>query len=316
VHIETSFQEAAAELRLRSLPLSHLSIELGHLYFEDLDEGPARLRRHFELVAPWVAAAREILSPAPATPRISTCFLVDDYFGPSRPPAKVVPDLVAAATASGLHIDYLVRESGCAEADGVALADLVLERIVVDPPPNTNGSRPPLRDTGWLSNGQRSPATHHVEAMAGATSWQPPAQNAANRHSIFVDVELWDQHRKARRWSCAFLAAVWQLLRLGLLRHAGEPVAQPRAWEGEYPNEWSRLPAVLKLRDGAAPFSAYRALSVLDSRFLPTEHAVRTILSQVAIDPALSREAAQRAGAEQVALPLEAVDRVQYIFNG
>src|SRR5262249_35756686 len=157
-----------AEPRIQSLPLSHLSIELGHLYFEDFVGGTARLRQHFDRVAPWVAAACDIharLLPR-GTPRTSTCFLIDDYFGGSRSPAEVPPDLIAAATASGLRIDYLVRESACAEADGVALAELVLERVVADPPPDTNGSRPAVKDSGWLSNGQRSPAAHHAEAMA------------------------------------------------------------------------------------------------------------------------------------------------------
>jgi hypothetical protein len=72
----------------------------------------------------------------------------------------------------------------------------------------------------------------------------------------------------------------------------------------------------LKLHEAAPPFNAYRALSVLDSRFLATEQAVRTVLSQVALDPALTREAAQRAQREGLALSLEAIDRLQYVFTG
>jgi hypothetical protein len=150
--------------------------------------------------------------------------------------------------------------------------------------------------------------------MAGEVPWAPPVQNSANRHSVFVDVELWDESQRGRRWSCAFLAAIWQLLRLGLLRYAGRAVAVPQPWEGEFPHEWARLPAVVKVNPSASPFSAYRTLSILSGRFMPTEHAVRTILSQVAIDQAVAAEAVERAQAEDVPLPLEAVDRINYIF--
>jgi hypothetical protein len=310
-----TFREASAEPRSASLPLSHLSIEIGHLYFEDFRDGPDRLRAHFEQLAPWVAAALEIHShPVKTRPRLSTCFLIDDYFGPKQPPSEILPMLLEAAKTSGLEIDYIARESACAEADGLALARLVEERIVADPPPGTNGSRPTVGESGWLSNGARSPSSS--EAMGGLQPWVPPVQNAANRHSIFVDVQLWDEPDRHRRWSCAYLASVWQLLRLGLLRFEGQAVAVPRSWEGAYPSEWGRLPAVMQLNPDAAPFSAYRSLSVLASRFFATEQAVRTILSQVAIEAGLNEDVVRRGEDEGLVLPIAAVDRLQYIFIG
>ncbi|MEU5047441.1 hypothetical protein AB0G40_41910, partial [Streptomyces griseorubiginosus] len=39
------FRESSAEPRTESLPFSHLSLEIGHLYMEDIVEGPERLRR-------------------------------------------------------------------------------------------------------------------------------------------------------------------------------------------------------------------------------------------------------------------------------
>lgn len=315
-HVST-FEEATAEVRMKAVPLAHLSVELGHLYFEDFEDGANRLHRHFAEVAPWVAAARQIHAVAgPRTLRLSTCFLVDDYFGPSRPPSEIIPMLVKAAADNGVPIDYLARESACADAEGVALASLVLDRVVTDPPPGTNGSRPPVSEVGWLSNGQRSPALDGVEAMSVAGRWTPPSQNAATRHSIFVDVELWDEHERQRRWSCAFLAAVWQLLRLGMIRKIGEPVAMPRALDGDLPDDWRRLPSVIQLNSAAAPFNAYRALSVLGSRFFPTEQAVRTILNQVAVDPRLAAESARRARGEKIELSMEIIDRIQYVFVG
>jgi hypothetical protein len=317
------FREAAAERRVASVPLSHLSIELGHLYMDDFVAGPG-LQQHFEQVALWANAGRQACVDSlqshkrgrGARARISTCFLVDDYFTRFSSPAELVPELVNAARAAGLEIDYLVRESGCADAEGVALAHSVEGRLVVDPPPYTNGSRPPVTEVGWLCNGQRSPTNDAVEAMDTVRPWIPPVQNAARRHSIFLDVELWAEHNGRRTWSCPFLAAVWQLLRLGMLRHDGQAVATAQKWEGEFPDGWDEIPAVTQLNPTAAPFSAYRTLSILSARFLPIEHAVRTILSQVAVDRDVLGQVMARSRGEGIELPLEFVDRIEYVFAG
>ena len=290
------------------------------LYFEDLAAGPDRLRQHFRRIAPWVDAAKGICAAGMPgrRARISTCVLVDDYFAPTRSPAQVLPELLEVAQETGLTIDYLARESACADVDGLSPARLVEARIVADPPPGTNGSRPPVTEIGWLCNGQRSPAGSVVEAMAKVVApWAPPAENAANRHSVFIDVELWDNDaRDVRTWSCAFLAAVWQLMRLGVLRYDGEPVATPQLWEGELPDDWRRLPAVVQLDPAAQAFSAYRTMSVLSGRFMPTEHAVRTILSQVAIESAILERIAERGRAEGLELAPALVDRIDYVFTG
>jgi hypothetical protein len=310
------FREAAAERRVKRVPLSHLSIELGHLYMEDFVLGPDRLRELFRGVVPWAAAARQscVDSLPGRRARINTCFLIDDYFTRFKTPAQVVPQVIETARESGLEIDYLARESACAKADGVPLARLVEGRIVPDPPPDTNGSRPPVTESGWLSNGQRSPVSGSTEAMGSVVKWRPPAQNAANRHSIFVDVELWDEGRGGRTWSCPFLATVWQLLRLGMLRNEGEPVAVPQPWSGDFPDDWDDMPAVIKLNPNAAPFSAYRTMSVLPSRFLPIEIAVRTILSQVWPDQDVSRQLHEAAERDGMVLSADLVDRLTYVF--
>jgi hypothetical protein len=317
----TAFTEAAAERRVASVPLAHLSIELGHLYREDLDPEDLhgdgrRLVDHFRAVRPWADALRAACAQSLSgrAPRISTCFLVDDYFGQFSSPAVLVPKLVGAAAQAGLAIDYLARESGCAESGGLSPAELVEARLVDDPPPGTNGSRPPARETGWLSNGQRSPSSS--EALSGTGRWAPPVENGARNHSIFVDVELWNERDGKRVWSCPFLASVWQLLRLGLLRNLGEPVAAPVAWSGAFPGRWEDMPAVVRLTEAAAPFNAYRTASVLGSRFLPVELAVRTILGQVHVDPEADRQVAERSAAESVPVPPEPVDRVGYVFVG
>ena len=324
------FREASAERRVASVPLSHLSLELGHLYMEDFVAGPQYLRKHFQQFALWENKALDACAGSlksqqqysregrRARARISTCFLIDDYFTPFSSPAELVPELMSAAHESGLEIDYLARESGCAEAEGVALACLVEDRLIADPPPDTNGSRPPAAEVGWLCNGQRSPASNVAEAMDAIPQWRPPVQNAARRHSIFLDVELWncDERTGARTWSCPFLAAVWQLLRLGMLRYNGEGIAKPQQWQGAFPSNWDELPAVTQLSPSAAPFSAYQTMSILSTRFLPIEHAVRTILSQTAVDRDVLGQVTTRSRGEGIELPQELVDRVSYVFTG
>jgi len=315
--MEGVFAEATAVPRVRSVKLAHLSIELGHLYMDDFKAGPDRLVENFRGVRPWATTAEEACAGSVrGRPRISTCFLVDDYFTRFSSPAEVVPALLGAAEATGLRIDYVARESACAVADGVELARLVQQRLVEEPPVGSNGSRPPSGVTGWLCNGERSPSDRPAEAMAVPLQWRPPRQSAFRNHSIFIDVELWrDETGGERLWSCPFLAAVWQLQRLGLLRSHGEPVGEPQPMTvAELPAEWDALPPVVQLNPDAAPFSAYRTFSALGSRFLGIEVAVRTILSQVSIDPVVAAQVVARAAGEGFPLPGEVVERIGYAF--
>ncbi|GAA1388362.1 SCO2522 family protein [Catellatospora chokoriensis] len=317
--LEVVFQESVATPKLQEVSLSHLSIELGHLYMEDFKAGYRRLVELFAKVRPWAQTAEEVCRAqwGPKA-RISTCFLVDDYFSPFGSPDELVPLLQQAAAESGLIIDYLARESACATAGAVEPARLVEGRLVEEPPPRrANGSRPPVTETGWLSNGERSPHEVVAEAMEAVTPWRPPRQNLPNNHSIFMDVELWDAPRGERRWSCPMLAAVWQLLRLGLLRHEGQAVAVPQNPAGPLGTAWHELPPVLRLRPNARPFFAYRTFSALSTRFLPIEGAVRAILDHVSVDPAVNGLAIARAADEGSVLSADILDRIEYAFvNG
>jgi len=313
---EATYGEATARRKVAAVPLSHLSIELGHLYREDFTPDAKALAEHFAWVAPWVQSAklRQYGAGRRARPRISTCFLIDDYFAPFSSPAEVIPALCKAAEESGLQIDYIAREAGCAISDGVALASMVKDRLVPEPPADTDGSRPPAIEIGWLSNGQRSPSGAG-EAMGRGLGWLPPLENSARRHSVFVDVELWSDEQGKRTWSCAFLAAVWQLVRLGMLRHNGSAVAVPQPFRPERLGDWEDLPAVVQLNPRAAPFCAYRTQSVLPNRFRLVELAVQVILSQLAVDDAVIAQIAERSEAEGFRLPSEIVDRINYVFD-
>ncbi|MEZ7006387.1 SCO2522 family protein [Streptomyces sp. AD55] len=312
------FHETAAAPRTQAVPLAHLSLELGHLYMEDFEAGPGRLRRHFAEVRPWAEAARAAATARAGAKRarISTCFLVDDYFTRFSSPAEVVPMLLAEADRAGLGVDYLARESGCAVFGEVPVAEAVAGRIVESPPPGSHGNRPPAAQTGWLANGERSPAARAPQAMKRAQVWRPPKETAARRHSVFLDTELFSDGPDGRRtWSCPFLAAVWQLARLGLLRHQGEAVLSPRPHTGAgFPDDWDDLPPLLRLNPAADPFTAYRTCSVLPNRFLPVEHAVRVILDQTEVDPGALGQVAVRARGERAELPDSVADRISYVF--
>ena len=162
--------------------------------------------------------------------------MVDDYFHRFGSPREVIPQVQSAAAAHGLVLDYVARESSFARHDGVELAQMVVDTLVVEPPRHTTGSRPPLSESGWLSNGMRSPGHVDAPAMTLPRPWSPPVQSGDPRHSIFVDIELWSDEPDSRVWACALLASVWQMARLGVLRHRGETLMQPHRLTGELPD--------------------------------------------------------------------------------
>ncbi|MCL8017816.1 SCO2522 family protein [Streptomyces sp. AS02] len=311
---EAVFQETTAELRTQSVPLAHLSVELGHLYMEDFEAGPKRLGEHFAEVRIWVDAVRASTARRSKRPRISTCFLIDDYFTRFSTPAELIPMVLKEAEKAGLVIDYLARESACAVADRIDLAESVMHRLVESPPPGSYGSRPPVSRTGWLANGQRTP-TMPGPALSKAKGWEPPQETAARNHSVFMDVELWSEKDGRRLWSCPFLAAVWQLARLGLLRHLGEPVLEPKDWQGEdFPHDWDRLDPLLRLTDTKVPFSAYRTCTLMPNRFLAVEDAVRLVLDQIDVDAGALKQVEERSAAEGIPVPAAVAQRATYVF--
>lgn len=313
--MDTSFRETTTLRRVQDVAYSHLSVELDHLYMEDFARGEDHLRARIAQVAPWFETAVRTLKAGRLTrrPRISTCFLVDDYFSDLIPPRELIPMLSEAAAKEGMRIDYVARESACAVVDGVQVAAIVAGRLVSIPVEGTDGSRPPVAESGWLSNGQRSPAGP-AEALR-AQPWKPPVEAEARQHSIFVDVQLWSEKEGGERlWSCPMLAAVWQLSRLGLLRDHGRTIIQPQPLPEQLPGEWSAMPAVVQLNPNATPFHGYRTLSLLDSRFLGIEHAVRVILEQVAQDDEVMERVLQRANQEGMPVAQDVTGRIAYTF--
>ncbi|MEC3958127.1 SCO2522 family protein [Nocardia sp. CDC153] len=343
----TDYSEAGERNRVAGQPLSHLSIEVGHFYMDELVNGVdrihAQLRKVAPIVADQIAAAEREFGPGA---RVSTCFLVDDYFwnrtgARSREarrtadPREVLPKLLEAAQTCGVPIDYLAREAGCAEVpsflDGepvgapVRLAEMIAARIVPEPEREGTGRRPPTVESGWLCNGRRSSEYDAGQAMRIAR-YRPPEEFGARNHSIFLDVQLWSRQleevagEQVERilWSCPFLASIWQLLRLGLIRDEGAMVAAPVPWPDPWPSDWSRLPAVVQLNPDAKPFAAYRALSILPYGYLGIEHAVRVILDHLQLDEDVQAKLVERGASERnpVAVPRLATRRLNHIFLG
>src|SRR5262245_18393462 len=58
--VDGDFGERTALPRVRAVPLAHLSVEVGHLYMEDLTSHPDRLVTLLEESVPWVEAATKV----------------------------------------------------------------------------------------------------------------------------------------------------------------------------------------------------------------------------------------------------------------
>jgi hypothetical protein len=317
-----TYSEASAREYVRAIPLSHLSIEVGHFYMEDLLNGHERIRAQFQRIRPWVATATATVDTGSSKPRVSTCLLIDDYFRNDTNPGEILNKLIKIADECKVLIDYVVREAGCCVADDVPLAELTAAKLRPEPPPGSNGSRPPTRESGWLCNGERS--QEPFDQAMRRRPWQPPQEFGKRQHSIFIDLELWKdaparvdaEAVPQRSWSCPFLASVWQLLRLGMLRHHGEAVASPHSWPpgAEWPQHWAELPAVIRLNPHATPFAAYRTASILPHWYLPIEDAVRVILGHVSLDDAITDQVVDRAAKEGVTVSRSVIDRISQIF--
>ncbi|WP_280274489.1 SCO2522 family protein [Nocardia wallacei] len=323
------YSEAAERPPCAPIPLSHLSIEVGHFGPGEILDDIGRVRSELRGLVPLVSAfAESARSRFGAGARVSTCYLIDDCLQPDTDPAQVVGRLLSAAAESGLAIDYLARRSACRRTsrfvDGVPvgapipLAEMVAACLVAEPTPPDNGGRPPTARTGWLCNGRRSSEHDAAQAMRGR-AYRPPEEFGRREHSVFLDVQLWSTQvvggATETRWSAPLLSAVWQLLRLGLLRYHGAAVVDPQPWRDEsWPRRWHDVPPVVQLAPDAAPFAAYQALSMLPKRYLGEEHAVRLVLDHLDLDDDVVEQTIARGSEEAVPVPRRVSDRLSVLL--
>jgi hypothetical protein len=283
--------------------MADLSIEFAHLYLANLDEAhaeaAARVAKHW--LTPMIAAYEE------AGLTVSTVVMMDDYFAPEgtdiEEKAVILQD---ACLEAGVRVDHIAYEAACAES-----VEQMQVRLLQEPRAGDGSSSPPPADIGtdWISNGdpprgkQPEPgAVGRLFRQAGSES-QLEDQGAAQKparghHSIHLDVQLWNRERgaDARLWACPTLSAWWQLIRLGMLRDESDrPVAPPRT----------------RSRSDAPPLPARRTITLLDSRFIEVEHAVRAILERLSLPEAWRRYLRQ---GEAPPSPHEHLERIAYIF--
>lgn len=273
---------------------SDLSVEIAHIYLDDLDEEKA------DSAAKMAAAfLKHIFASYKDQQRvISTTILIDDYFSESNVSVEKATELIVGACQNhGIIIDHIVPESACA-AGIEKMFDLITEQ-----PRKGAGSRggeisAPARAAGWLSNGDSMRLTHKSLIGDPFTKARKKVVVAEPRyrHSLFLDVQLWSQETDKLLYSCPALAAWWQLMRLGV---------------DEGDDGLPRLPDHIVSRPDAPPFFALNTFSILSIDFLEIEHAVRTILSQVFI-PASARQRWRRGPSE----PSNQghLDRIAYFF--
>ena len=169
--------------------------------------------------------------------------MLDDYFLSGRPARieRVLEEardtIVAAAEGAGLGIDLIVRESAMVHV-AEQLVDLLGERVAAGPDGATLSALAPYRRFG------------------------------------IDDVPVWTVKDGARQWTCPFLAAAWQLCRLGVL---------------------DLDPSLVENLSGTSlPLATERTMTLLSSRYLATEAAVQAVLASL-VDPELVDDLAARA---------------------
>jgi hypothetical protein len=321
-------------------PVSHISVETGHFYPEDLNRGPDFITECFQHIARW---ANVLLTQESVTGRrrISTCIMVDAYgneLQESSPQEIIGSIILPAAKAADLSIDYIGLEAGF-----VPMAQSFLDSLVA---PTEDFKRPPLEETKWLpnlptrylkvENGQamqvdptpRAPQPLPAELLARHKYRQPP--------SVYVDVELCstvavkhkDQNGRTvvtheKCWACPTLAAMWQLARLGGLDDPAGALtpqlvdrdAAGNLQFGDTKKAWGGLPVIMQVNKQAAPFRAYRSFSFLPPAYMEVESAVRDpILAQFKLTKA-TEEMHELAAREGIWLP-PLYDRLEYCFDG
>lgn len=262
-----------------------LSIEVGHAYLGELADKPWLPDASAASAAFWIKPIIEALGSR----KVSVCLMVDDYFVARGgiDPADAEVKFAEAFERAGLPLDYVAHEADLADV----AADV---RAMIQPQPRfgelaheqPSGEMNTLKDSagrwvssGWVSNGDpvRKQSVDRGFRIAGAaTAAVKEYVRPEHRTSMALEVQIYKSDKNETEWACPFLAACWQLVRLGALRDEDNQLVFPKR--------------LRRLREDTAPFHAHKTLSLIPSSMLRVEHAVRVILSQLDLDERFRKE--------------------------
>jgi hypothetical protein len=70
----------------------------------------------------------------------------------------------------------------------------------------------------------------------------------------------------------------------------------------------------MQMNPRAAPFSAYRSVSILPQRYLPIENAIKLILGHLSLDEPITNQLVERGAQENLEIPRKVIDRISHVF--
>jgi hypothetical protein len=282
--------------------IAHMSVEIAHIYLGELTEDTAgdAVSAAIDRVGPVVDRMTRDHGRT-----VSTCVLIDDYFESKGPtPEQAVEIFKNAAARLGFRLDWIAFEADCALA-----ADYFFDKLYPQPRfgesshGGVHGEPNRLSRSGqsWVSNGdptRQTKAPRSRRFLGEEVKYPAGKVRPEIATSIALDVEIAKAGSQGDDliWSCPFLAACWQLIRLGCWREPSGGMLAPKR--------------LLAVSERPPPFFARRTLSHLPSRYLRVEHAVQVILNQLTIDDRARREI------DPHTAQFEIREYIEYAFGG
>lgn len=244
--------------------------------------------------------------------RIATKVFIDDYSDADETDAQDVKTraevnkaVISEFEMAGLPVDYIVYEGDC------ALTAEYARKWLVPAPKKTEGSFSPAarfdRDdiNGRLEFDYVSPDFDPDTDDAKARGIKPGTRFFRNDVGIGISIGRSISAgggKSAIRWSCPTVAAWWQLIRFGVLIEVDEVNA-----DGAPVNGWKRN------HENCPDFVADRTITLLSPVYIGVEHAVRTILSNIASENYARIE--RRIRSKDKNSKETILNRISYIFD-
>ena len=248
-----------------------ISLEVAHIYMSEYS--PALLEGLALELTEWTLP---LYSRLHESSTVEVVILIDDYFAPKDMDIEAAGEAIEEVVASsGIPVDRRVLESEC-----VPLAEILAREVIREPREGDGTENRAARspdDQRWIRDTD-SGSHESVGAIVEPVSpWAPKRQKsgrdgatdnvqAKNSRSHLIDlaVEMFKEGdgRGGEVWSCALLAAAWQMHRLGCPTPGlGDSLLSP----------------------------ANRTMSVISPRFMIVETAVNRILRNLRLDDPLFR---------------------------